>query len=177
MSNDQSVNQQLRSVLVRAYKNEAKLGALMRELKRIIYTTNEKYYLRGNFMGRYLGKEVTMFTKATDDETGATCLQGSIDIPYATLVKVFGQPEGQTDDYKVDAEWDLKFQGVPFTIYNYKDGVNYNGSSGLPVEEIRNWHIGGHSVAAVHAVKFILAQAGELNQESLYPHLREKASH
>jgi len=39
------------------------------------------------------------------------------------------------------------------TIYNYKDGKNYLGKEGLEVEEITNWHIGGHNEAVVGWIK------------------------
>lgn len=30
------------------------------------------------------------------------------------------------------------------TIYNYKDGKNYNGKSGIATSRLRDWHIGGN---------------------------------
>ena len=56
---------------------------------------------------------------------------------------LFGEPfEG--DEYKVDAEWEVKFSnGVYATVYNWKNGKNYNGESGQDVENITNWHVGG----------------------------------
>ena len=160
-----SVTNQLRAVLVKAYRKEAPLRTLMRELKKIVTSTNENYYLRGNVMGRYSGKGVYMFDKATSDDINGTSLQGYVDVPYSVLVDVFGQPVA-VDYYKIDAEWELKFQGVPFTIYNYKDGINYNGDQGTPIEKITEWHIGGHSIASFYAVKFILAKSGKLDQEN-----------
>ena len=29
------------------------------------------------------------------------------------------------------------------TIYNWKDGKNYNGSSGIATTKLTEWHIGG----------------------------------
>ncbi len=71
------------------------------------------------------------------------CLNGELDISYAKLVELLGEPNAGTDGYKTDAEWSIEFDGVPFSIYNYKDGKNYLGSDGLDVEDIRDWHIGG----------------------------------
>jgi hypothetical protein len=69
-------------------------------------------------------------------------LVGYIDISYDRLVEKFGEPT-EGDGYKVDAEWLLDIDGEFVTIYNYKDGVNYNGPEGTPVEDITDWHIGG----------------------------------
>ena len=91
-----------------------------------------------------------------DDDANGTSLAGHIDISYAELVERLG-PSTETDGYKVDAEWLLRFEdGTVATIYNYKTGRNYLGSDGLAVEDIRDWHIGGvygsHAVEAVYAL-------------------------
>ncbi len=70
-------------------------------------------------------------------------LAGYIDISYAELVDVLGEP-GCGDEYKVEAEWELTDGIRGATIYNYCDGPSY-GRSGGPVEHIRDWHIGGDS--------------------------------
>lgn len=44
--------------------------------------------------------------------------------------------------HKTDAEWEIEMNGKVMTIYNYKDGKNYNGRNGLPVSKITEWHIG-----------------------------------
>lgn len=75
-----------------------------------------------------------------------TSLQGYIKTSYADLVGCFGQPTCDGDGYKVDAEWVVTFaDGVVATIYNWKDGPNYCGAEGTPVEHITEWHIGGHN--------------------------------
>jgi hypothetical protein len=70
-------------------------------------------------------------------------LVGAIDCSYAKLVKLLGPPNAQHDDYKSDAEWSLRVNGKVMTIYNYKDGKNYNGKSGIATTRLRDWHIGG----------------------------------
>jgi hypothetical protein len=81
-------------------------------------------------------------------------LQGYITADYAHLKRVFGQPH-TSDEYKVDAEWDILFSdGTYVTIYNWKDGKNYNGSSGTPKTKITHWHIGGECGA--HAVNLVM---------------------
>lgn len=85
-------------------------------------------------------------------DVNATSLQGYIDASYADLRTAFGTPN-KGDGYKVDAEWCLTFPcGTVATIYNYKDGKNYNGPSGTPKTKIRDWHIGGRGESAVRLV-------------------------
>lgn len=94
----------------------------------------------------------TTHNRSSIDING-THLQGYVDCSYDKLTKVFGKPN-EGDGYKVDAEWDILFSdGTIATIYNYKDGVNYLGEEGLIVNDITNWHIGGHSNKAVELVK------------------------
>ena len=69
--------------------------------------------------------------------------QGYLHKNYEQLVDILGESEIE-DGEKTDVEWWIQFEDGTFaTIYNYKDGVNYNGTSGLPVSEITEWHIGG----------------------------------
>jgi hypothetical protein len=57
----------------------------------------------------------------------------------------------------VDAEWEIEFEdGKVATIYNYKDGKNYNGKSGLPKRKITDWHIGGYSKDVMERVQNLL---------------------
>lgn len=89
-------------------------------------------------------------------ETTGTCLQGYVDAGYAELVELFGSP-GEGDGYKVDAHWALRFpEAVTATVYNYKDGPNYNGGGGTPVAEIREWHVGGFDPVARQLVQAAL---------------------
>lgn len=70
-------------------------------------------------------------------------LAGYIKVAYAKLVDLLGQPNAGNDGYKTDAEWELTINGKVLTIYNYKDGVNYNGEEdGIPLASITDWHIG-----------------------------------
>ena len=80
-----------------------------------------------------------------------------VNVSYATLKKVFGKEHSDGDGYKVDAEWMLQFSdGVVATIYNYKDGKNYCGRSGLAKSNITDWHVGGKSAKAVQNVERML---------------------
>ena len=98
-----------------------------------------------------------------------TSLKGYVYADFATLEEVFGAA-GEGDGYKVDAEWCLQFSnGVVATIYNYKDGKNYCGDCGLDVEDITEWHVGGHSAKALASVEKMLAEhyAKQRNAETL----------
>lgn len=78
-----------------------------------------------------------------------THLQGYADVSYQVLCDLFGPP-CKSDGYKVDAEWVIRFpDGQIATIYNWKNGFNYLGPDGTPVEEMTEWNIGGHSNQAV----------------------------
>ena len=82
--------------------------------------------------------------KADAEEVYGTSLMGYIEASYAKIVSIFGIPD-DGDGYKVDAKWGIKLtSGHIATIYNYKDGKNYNGEEGTDVELITDWHIGGN---------------------------------
>lgn len=87
-----------------------------------------------------------------------TSLQGYVNVDYSTLVRVFGNPEGSIDPCKSDCAWDLNINGVVCTIYNYKDGKNYNGPSGLDKEYITEWHVGGRSKQSAKMVEQAIEQ-------------------
>ena len=73
-----------------------------------------------------------------------TCYQGKIETSYNTLCEVFGEPEVLNDE-KVQVQWAIKFaDGTLATIYDWKDAYR--------TSEILEWHIGGHSEAAVYNV-------------------------
>ncbi len=86
-----------------------------------------------------------------------TFLVGYIDISYQELVNKFGEPELCHDrGNKTDAQWLMEFEDHElFTIYNYKNGINYEGSDGIPTEDIRDWHIGGSTQEVVRRLMFI----------------------
>lgn len=78
----------------------------------------------------------------------STCLGGYVTATYAEVEAVFGKPNCQGDEYKVDIEWEISTPYSRATIYNYKDGPNYNGEEygNYPKvnedPEPRDWHIG-----------------------------------
>lgn len=102
-------------------------------------------------------KTIKFWEPADPDDAGGTFLQGELDISYQELCSVFGKPHSNGDGYKVDAEWILQFNTpdgpVVATIYNYKDGKNYNGRNGTATSRIREWHIGGKDEQVVTLVR------------------------
>ena len=79
-------------------------------------------------------------------DTNGTSYQGSLKASYSQLTVLFGQPHA-SKEHKVDAEWKIAWEdGVVATIYNWKNGVSYNGwREGTPTELITDWEIGGKS--------------------------------
>ena len=82
-----------------------------------------------------------------------TSLKGYVNVDYHDLVELFGNPM-DGDGYKVDAEWHVhvdngKGDRAFATIYNYKTGKSYLGEEGLPVEDIKVWHVGGKTRASL----------------------------
>lgn len=79
---------------------------------------------------------------------------GQIQCDYQKLVAAFGLPMKEGfDDYKCDAEWHVSFDdGTVASIYNWKNGYNYLGTSGKPTTEIKIWNIGGRDKHAVDRV-------------------------
>lgn len=106
---------------------------------------------------------------ATEIETGGSCLQGHVTASFSELKAVFGEPH-ESDEYKSDAGWDLRFgDGTIATIYNWKDGPNYNGKDGTPVEQITDWHVGGFDQKAVGHVEVTLQLHREMREENKGP--------
>ena len=104
-------------------------------------------------------------TKIRHDENIDICgtsLMGEFECDYSLLKRLFGNP-CKGDEYKIDAQWCLKFPcGTIATIYNYKDGKNYLGRDGLPKTKLTKWHIGGRSEKAVKVVlDYVLNNKGD----------------
>jgi len=89
------------------------------------------------------------------NQTSGTHLQGTVETSYDNLVKIFGEPhiKGEPGS-KIDVEWAFEFDdGTISTIYNWKDGLCYQGDDGDPVESITDWHVGGMYKDALTKVK------------------------
>lgn len=86
--------------------------------------------------------------KITDEAMklrNGTNFRGFVRAPYNQLVETFGEPYSDTDNHKTDVEWIITTPHGPATIYNYKNGYSYLGKSGLVLEEIDEWHVGGNN--------------------------------
>lgn len=81
------------------------------------------------------------FTITLGGNPNGTFLHGYLTANYNSIKKLLGKPH-DSDGYKVDAQWDLSINGKQISIYNYKDGKNYNGTSGKATTKITDWHIG-----------------------------------
>ena len=94
----------------------------------------------------------------TNVNAAGTSLVGKITASYENLIETFGEPmEG--DGYKTDADWKIEFEdGSVATIYNWKNGKNYCGHSGLKTVNIRNWNIGGVDDMVVDYIQQTLRQ-------------------
>ena len=91
-------------------------------------------------------------------ESCGTGLVGYVHTTYKKLKEIFGKPTNG-DEYKIDAEWEIEFEdGKVATVYNYKDGKNYNGRDGMPKTKITNWHIGGNCHEVVGRIQEILGE-------------------
>ncbi|MBN1994524.1 MAG: hypothetical protein JW953_17635 [Anaerolineae bacterium] len=76
-------------------------------------------------------------------DLGATP-QGTINISYQKLVEILGQPNGEADG-EVDAKWVVYTPRGIVVIQNWRDGKNFMGEKGLPIEKINHWKIKAHS--------------------------------
>ena len=82
--------------------------------------------------------------------------QDVITVTYQKLVETFGQPNDETDGFKLDANWLIFTPAGVATIHNWKDGKNYLGDRGLEVEQITEWHICAHSTGPADWIKLAL---------------------
>ena len=74
--------------------------------------------------------------------TGGSFSLGQIHITHKELVSLFGEPMRGFD--KSDAEWAITFNHRVVTIYNWKNGTNYLGEEGSPIQGITCWNVGGY---------------------------------
>jgi hypothetical protein len=90
-------------------------------------------------------------SKKTNLGTG---FKGYLETSFEELVKHFGMPNGEGDDYKVSTEWILEDEkGRIVTIYDYKE-TNLYSRSYPSVEQFRKrksyqWHIGAQTTLSV----------------------------
>lgn len=100
-------------------------------------------------------KKFKTHNESNEIDTCDTSLMGHVSIDYNKLVETFGEPFDGCD--KTDVEWEIEFSDDKVaTIYNYKDGFNYLGRSGMSVENITDWHVGGFDPVVVGRISKIL---------------------
>jgi hypothetical protein len=82
---------------------------------------------------------MTRAAQVADSLAHGTSNQGSITATLRSLIKIFGQPNGQPSD-KTTVEWVLQFEsGTVATVYDWK---RYElGTPGL--DERTDWEVGG----------------------------------
>ena len=103
-------------------------------------------------------------------EWNNTSLQGEIKVTYKELCKLFGNPSIiHGAGSKIDAHWAIDFGGTVATIYNWKNGPNYCGAGGTPVDLITEWHVGGHNKQALDQVQIAVDLFRESSAEKSCP--------
>ena len=77
------------------------------------------------------------------EKRSGSSFRGYLCAGYNELVEKFGEPHGLDSNHKIDAEWIVDTPHGVATIYNYKNGYSYLGLSGLKLNEMDEWHVGG----------------------------------
>lgn len=93
-------------------------------------------------------------------DAGGVSLRGYLTAPYTALVTAFGEPNARGDGYKIDVEWVMRAGDHVITVNNYKNGPNYLGADGKPIEEIIEWDVCGHRFEAVDSLNEGLRELG-----------------
>lgn len=109
--------------------------------------------------GPYQPEAPTFDTESVVKYTGpfiSTWKQGHLKVLYSHLVRTFGPPHETENLDKTDAEWTFMTPAGVATIYNYKNGVAYNGIGGTPIKGIREWNIGGTNGDVVSYIKDVI---------------------
>ena len=87
-------------------------------------------------------------------QTNGTSLLDIMSVGFDDLIEIFGEPAyPDGDGYKTDKEWEVQTPHGVATIYNWKDGENYNGVEGMDAEHITEWHIGGHNIQTARYIQ------------------------
>jgi len=100
--------------------------------------------------------------KNTDRLTG-TSLRCYMKVSFEKLIELFGWPyiadEIMDGQQKSMVEWCLTIPhtNITFSIYNYKDHLQYCSHSGKSIIDITDWHIGGHDLNIINHLKEALA--------------------
>ena len=121
-------------------------------------------------MSEYLYIDFAIIHQNENVEPHGTHFQAKFNASYHQLVDTFGLPEnlnekhGGLTDNKIEVEWSFNYgDGVIATIYNWKNGKNYDPEKGIAVEDMTEWHIGGYDFRAVQCVARSLRDKLEFN--------------
>lgn len=101
---------------------------------------------------------VKKYTFGPDVNVNMTSLQGYFEATYEDVVEQLGPPTYVDPDpnSKVNVEWAMEAKYVDWlgeekvtqcTVYNWKDGNNYGGSTPY------RWHVGGRNRDAVDIIR------------------------
>lgn len=91
------------------------------------------------------------------NEINGTGFIGAVDASYKEICSLFGKPMRYEQSGKADVMWVVKFSDdTVASIYNWKDGRAYLGDEGLPVDKIKQWHVGGHVNSAQTLVQIAI---------------------
>ncbi len=108
------------------------------------------------------GRNDTKTLKAAKkNPADGTCYRGSIEASYHDVVALLGAPL-PGDGCKTEASWVIQRPRKPVvTIYNYKNSRAY--SPDFPkIEDVTEWHIGGHDRSALDAALTLLGDKAKL---------------
>jgi hypothetical protein len=90
--------------------------------------------------------------------SNGTGLMGYLKCDFQSLLFAFGDHGGGSADGKVRAEWTVDTPVGCYTVYDYKEST--------PVDEITEWHIGGHSEAVLAEVARQFIGEGEVTDRA-----------
>lgn len=66
------------------------------------------------------------------------------------LIKLFGEPSRSLVEDKVTREWDLEYNNIPFSIYDWKEYREYTD------DEVIDFHIGTHKASESHEIASVI---------------------
>ena len=122
--------------------------------------------------GELAGDRITKLEPCKAENFGGGCLQGMfVGVTYAELCNIFGPPNSNGDGYKIDVEWLFTASAVihglyhlelNVSIYNWKNGPNYNPEKDFKVEYIEEWHVGGKSAYGKDIVLLALERLNDV---------------
>ena len=98
------------------------------------------------------------FTKVDQEKSNGTSYQGLIKkTTYSELCRIFGKPNGPSEDGKVQVQWTIEIAGsVIATIYDWKEEVDSRS--------LNYWHVGGTTKDVIQLIEIILKEYRKNNK-------------